>query len=151
MNYDEIESQVINTFAKTDNVTLAYIDTDGRAAAAMMCIINDGLTAYMQTDKKFDKAAAIKKNPNVAMSIGAYSFKGRAEIMPGKCSDYDWYVDAIKKKIPLSYEHYTMLPDEVLIKITFDICKFLKLRGRECLYRVDLKNKTVTEQEIDKL
>ena len=44
-----------------------------------MCLINDGLTLYFQTDKSFEKIKNISENPNVAINLGVFLFQRDCE------------------------------------------------------------------------
>ena len=148
LKYEDLIAKIERLFAQTKFATLAYIKS-GVPHTAQMCLISDGLDVYMQTDAKFDKTAAIRENPNVAINIGAFNFTGCAEIA-GHPSESSWYINAIKEKHPDTHLQYTNLPDEVLLKITLTNAKIWgKVEGQECLRLIDFSNKTIKKIAVE--
>ena len=81
MNYNDIEKQILSILDKTLFCVFATANSRGEISADQMTLVNDGLTVYIQTDKTFEKIKNIEENPNVAINIGAFSFKGVAKIV----------------------------------------------------------------------
>ena len=107
--YEQYVKQIENVLRNTEIAILATQDNDLIHARAM-CLVNDGLKVYMQTDKTFNKVAEIQKNENVALNVGEP--KGNP-----------WFLEEFKKKHLKSYEKYTNLPNEVLIEIDLTECR----------------------------
>ena len=119
--YEQYVKQIENVLRNTEIAILATQDNDLIHARAM-CLVNDGLKVYMQTDKTFNKVAEIQKNENVALNVGAYNFIGKAKIV-GEPKGNPWFLEEFKKKHLKSYEKYTNLPNEVLIEIDLTECR----------------------------
>lgn len=154
-NYQILEEKIIDTLKLTKIAVLATADKNGVVSACQMCIVNDGLTVYFQTDSRFDKIKNIGENNNVAVNCGAFYFKGKAEVV-GKPCDNAKFVQLMKEKHLRTYESYTNLPNEVLIKIELSECKIwgVKLldeirQGRSCT-TVNFSDKTYSVLLCDK-
>ncbi len=150
MKYEDVQSKIITHLNTTHFCTLATANKDGVVCACQMCLVNDGLKVYIQTDKTYEKIKNITENPNVAITCGAYYFKGNANLL-GHPTENEWFVNAIKEKHPKTYNRYTNLPNEVLISINLTECKIWgfdngnKTPNQEVLLVVDLINKTTKE------
>jgi|GEM_PF-5739808 len=116
LDFESIKNDIVALFEKTHFAILATADKNGVVCTAQMCLVNDGLTVYMQTDSKFQKIQNIKENPNVAINNGAYNFKGKATIV-GHPNTNKLFIEKLKTKHLKTYNLYTDLQDEVLIKI----------------------------------
>lgn len=151
MQYKEIVSQIENLLLETKFAVLSTVDSDCAPATAQMCLISDGLTVYMQTDKKFEKVSNIRVNPHVAINIGMHNFKGIAEIV-GHPSANEWYMNAVGKKHPEAKEKYTNLSDEVLIRIDLLKCKqWHDIDGKEGYLCIDFISETVQQIVVDSM
>jgi general stress protein 26 len=145
MNYFEIEKTIINLLDNTEFCVLATSNNLGVIDTATMCLVNDKLTVYFQTDNKYEKVRNIKENNNVTINIGAYSFKG-TELILNHPNNYDFFVEQMKRRHKSSYEKYTNLYDEVLIKVEIKQSKIWKVNNNSCfIVHVDIINKTVDE------
>ena len=156
MEYLEVESKILNMFEKTLFCTLATANRVGVVSASQVCLINSGLTIFVQTDKTFEKVNNIKENPNVAINCGAYYFKGKAEIL-GHPSIYPDFIQKVKEKHLSTYNSYTNLPNEVLIKIELYEAKIWggdnskDIHNQETILVVDLINKKTNTIICDKM
>ncbi len=156
MEYLDVESKILNLFEKTLFCTLATANKEGVVSASQVCLINDGLTIYIQTDKTFEKVQNIKQNPNVAINVGAYYFKGKAEIV-GKPTENALFIEKIKAKHLDTYNHYTSLPNEVLIEVKLSEAKIWggdnskDIHNQETILVVDLINKKTNTIICDKM
>lgn len=156
MEYAEIEQKILKLFENTKFCTLATASKEGVVSASQVCLVNDGLDVYVQTDKTFEKVKNIKENPNVAINCGAYYFKGKAEIV-GKPTNHNKFIEKIKAKHLDTYNHYTNLPNEVLIKIELSEAKIWgidnskDIHNQETILVVDLKNKKTNTIMCDKM
>lgn len=88
-----------------------------------MCIVNNGLKVYFQTDKTFEKIKNIKENKNIAFNIGAYNCKGIARIA-GEPYENKEYIELIKQKHYKIHKSYTLLDNEVINEADKIECKF---------------------------
>ena len=68
MEYNQIKENILNVLDKTMFCVLATANKKGVVSACQMCLVNDGLKAYIQTDKNFEKISNIKENPFVAIN-----------------------------------------------------------------------------------
>lgn len=156
MNFEELELNLINLFKHTPFCTLATANRNGVISASQVCLINDGLTIYVQTDKTFEKVKNINENPNVAINIGAYYFKGTASVL-GHPSTNAMFIEKIKAKHPETYNHYTNLPNEVLIKIylveakIWGIDNSKDIHNQETILVANLKTKELQTIVCDKM
>ena len=155
MEYIDFENKIITLFENTKFCVLATADKNGVVSASQVCLINDGLKLYFQTDRTFEKVKNISENPNVAINIGAYYFKGQAKLMehPNK---NDWFIESIKAKHPETYKSYTNLPNEVLIECDLSEAKIWgggssDVHNQEIMIQMDLKNKNLKEIICDKM
>ena len=87
--------------------------------------------------------------------MGDYYFKGVAEIL-GHPTTNEKFIELIQKKHPKTYNLYTNLKDEVLVKIKLTECKIWGLENNKSIHNqdtitvVDMINKTVKYIAIDK-
>ena len=71
---------------------------------------------YCQTDKKFLKVEQILDNPKVSICIDNIQIEGIAQII-GKPSENNIFSTLFNKYFKNSYENYSFLENEVLLKI----------------------------------
>ena len=155
MNYQEVENKIIDVLEKTPFCTVANANKKGEISTAQMCLVNDGLTIYMQTDSTFEKIQNIKENDCVAINCGAYNFKGKAKII-GHPTLNKIFIEKIKKKHPETFEHYTNLDNEVLIEVKPIECKIWGIKSdknqvKETVLVVNFQNKTTKEILCDRM
>lgn len=156
MNYSQSIEKILNILNVSKYATLATANKSGEVSASQVCIVNNGLTVFVQTDKTFEKIQNIKENSNIALNLGAFYFKGKAELL-GHPSANPEFIDKIKEKHPETYVNYTNLPNEVLVKITLTEAKIwggdnLKdIHNQETILIVDLINKTTKTILCDKM
>lgn len=149
-------NQIDNLLKNTKYVTLATSSKEGIVSTAQMCIVNNGLTVYFQTDKTFEKVKNIKANKNIAFNIGAYNFKGIARIA-GKPFENKEYIELIKQKHYKTYKSYTLLDNEVLIEAQITECKIwgvnskLDNQNNETIEVIDFINNTKKVIFCDKM
>ena len=155
MKYTDIENKIIDLFEKTKFCVLATADKNGIVSASQVCLVNNGLKLFFQTDKNFEKVKNISENQNVAINIGAYYFKGKASFA-GHPSLNDWFIEKIKAKHPETYKSYTNLPNEILIEVELFEAKIWgggssDIHNQEIMLVADLKNKEMKEIICDKM
>ena len=110
LSYDELESTIINELDKLCEDGLykrGILSTskDNHVTARRMRFIPNGLTLYAWTDTRSRKVEQIKSNSNVAVVVGFIQIEGQATLHghPLKPENSD-YIDAYKRKLPVSYE-----------------------------------------------
>lgn len=156
MKYKDVEAKIEKILENTLFCTFCTANKKGEICADQMCLVNNGLKAYIQTDLTFEKIKNIKENTNVAINCGAYTFKGIAKLL-GKPTDNQMFVEKLKAKHLKTYEHYTKLPNEVLIEIELIECKIWgvdnkkDIHDQETITVVNLKDKTLKTIFCDKM
>lgn len=156
MNYRQSIEKILNILNVTKYATLATANKSGEVSASQVCIVNNELTVFVQTDKTFEKIQNIKENSNIALNLGAFYFKGKAELL-GHPSANPEFIEKIKEKHPETYVNYTNLPNEVLVKITLTEAKIWggdnskDIHNQETILIVDLINKTTKTILCDKM
>lgn len=152
MEYEHFIEKILTVLEKTPYCVLATASADGVVSAAQMCLVNDGLTVYFQTDESFEKVKNIRENPNVAINVGAFYFKGKAGIV-GHPTKNPTFTFNMQKKHPRSYMKYTGLKSEVLIEVKLTECKIWGSNGsgQETITVIDLKKKGVKTIVCDTL
>lgn len=154
--YEEIIEKIIKKLEKTMFGVLATSDKEGNVCATQMCIVNDDLILYFQTDNKFEKVKNIKENNKVAVNLGDYYFKGVAHIL-GHPTINATFIEKLKIKHPKTYSSYTNLEDEILIKVDLTECKIWgvdsskSVHEQETIMVIDLVNKQVKTVNCDKM
>lgn len=156
MNYKEIQEIILKVLEATKFCVLATANKKGVVSASQMCLVNDGLTVFFQTDSAFEKIQNIKENPHVAINCGAYYFKGLAKIV-GHPTKNKLFIEKLKEKHLPTYEHYTNLANEVLIEIKLIECKIWgvnkvkNVNNQETILVVDLVSQKTKEIVCDKM
>jgi len=106
-----------NKFGMAKKMVLATCKDNYVTARMMSCVLIDG-ALYFQTDKKFLKYKQITANPLVALCIDNMQIEGIAnELGHPLNSENSFFADEFKKHYEGSFNAYSSLPDEVLIKI----------------------------------
>ena len=159
MEYDLLLEKITNLLSRVNYVVLATASKDGVVTASKMCVISDGTALYFQTDSNFEKARNIMENPNVAITIENIYFKGHASII-GHPSKNIYFVNQMKEKHFQTYENYTNLPNQILIKVKLTECRIWGIwnnindcdnNKEESIKVLNLKNKQLTKIKCDNL
>ena len=156
MTYESIVEKILKVFNATKFCTLATANNKGEISASQVCLINDGLTLYFQTDKTFEKIQNIKENNNVAINCGAFYFKGKATI-EGHPTKNSKFIELIKQKHIDTYNHYTNLPNEVLVRVDLTEAKIWgidnskDIHNQETIAVVNFESKQTKTITCDKL
>ena len=142
--YQNLINYTIKVFAKTMFATIATSNHNGDISASQITIVNDNLDLYFQTDKNFEKIKNIGENNKVAVNFGNVYCKGIGKIV-GHPLDNETFITQLKQKNPHSYNRYSALHDEVLVKIQVKeirICQFEKINNKleEVLTIIDVEN-----------
>ena len=99
-------------------MVLATSQSNRVTARMMSCIMIDG-AFYFQTDKKLLKYDQIVANPMVALCIDNIQIEGTATIQGHPLDEHNaLFAEAYENYYKGSYNLYTSLSDEVLMKIT---------------------------------
>lgn len=153
--YSKYIDETIKLIENTMFATIATANKNGDVSASKVTIVNDGLDIYFQTDSSFEKAKNIKENNKIAINLGATYVKGIAEII-GKPIQNEMFINKMKKKNIHTYNDYSKLENEVLIKVVLTeirIWKYDKIDGKteEYLIIIDLNNKISNKIKLDNM
>ncbi|MCL2056561.1 MAG: pyridoxamine 5'-phosphate oxidase family protein [Oscillospiraceae bacterium] len=140
LDFDEAAGQIISVLQKEKHIVLAT-SSGGKVTARTMSHVNHGLTVYFQTGSASEKFGQIKSNPNIAFAVNNLQIEAVGEIC-GHPSKTPVFIGLYKEKHPSSYEKYTDLEDEVLIKASIVKAIFYKyIDGMPCREIVDVAGK----------
>jgi general stress protein 26 len=131
------KKDIVNRLENTKFAVLATADKYGNVSASQVCIVNEGLNVYIQTDRNFEKIKNIEQNKKVALNIGSMYFKGVAKILDHPTQNKK-FIEKIKEKHPRTYKSYTNLPNEVLIRIKLTECKIWNVDSKENIRNQDI-------------
>lgn len=155
-NFNEEVKKVEKFLDLNKFCVVATADKDGVVSTSTVSFVRQNLTLFFQTDKTFEKIKNISENPNVAISVGAYNFKGKAEIL-GAPSKFENFLTLMNKKHPETVKSYSFLPNEVVVKVDLTQVKIWGIdseksaKNTEKILKIDIKNKICTEILCDKL
>jgi general stress protein 26 len=142
-DYEKTATLMKSLLKSSEYAVLSTASGSGVVSASTMCMVSDGLDVYFQTDKNYEKAKNIAENSNVAITLYTAYFKGRAEII-GRPSDNEKFIDILKKKNFRTYENYSLLPSQVLIKVKLSEGRIWKIAdGKEVVTVVNFADQTV--------
>ena len=143
INYDILKDEAIQFLGAQKFLVLAT-SSDDRVTARTMGYVNKGLTIYFQTDRTFLKVKQIEKNPYVALCGANVQIEGIAKIRnhPLDPSNRE-FLDLFKKKLPLAFNTYSHLKNEIVIEVAPKLITFWKYTDdkpfREFLYVEETK------------
>lgn len=109
--------EVIEILEKEKTMYLATC-AGNRVTIRPMSHINEGLTVLFQTSRHSLKVHQIMENPNVAICVGTYELEGVAYIMGHPFdSENRFFIQKYKEKHPKSFEKYSALDEEIVVKV----------------------------------
>ncbi len=114
----EISKTEAMQILEREKVCILATCAGNRVTIRQMSHINDGLTLYFQTGENSLKMSQMRENPRVAVSVGGYDMEGVAT----ECGHplevgNEFFANAYKEKHPGSFEAYSSLSDEVLVRV----------------------------------
>lgn len=117
IEYAVLEKEIIRFLDDQRTFVLATSAADRVTARSMSCV-NNGLTIYFQTDKRFLKCDQIKENPLVAMCAENVQIEGKAVIgsQPLAPSNKE-FIDLYKVRHPSAFNTYSHLEHSVVVKV----------------------------------
>jgi uncharacterized pyridoxamine 5'-phosphate oxidase family protein len=117
LSFSESFSACEKFFSENHTLVLATSDNN-KVTARSMSFVNIGLNLYCQTDKRFEKYAQIKANPNVAVCCKNFQIEAIAEELghPFEESNSD-FLEQFKKVHPGSFKAYSASENEVLFRL----------------------------------
>ncbi len=156
-NFNDFETEISQIISILEKKKIAVLSTSkkGIIDSCQMTYVSNGLDIFMQTDDRFEKITNIKSNENVSVVVGSLTIQGKA-VLFGKPNKSDLFVEKIKSKCYKTYENYTNLPHQILIKITPVRCKLWKFENiggqrEEIIKIVDIPNKKIDVIVCDRL
>lgn len=156
MEYLQAYEKIFKIINSSKLAVVATANNKGIIAASQVCIVCDDNNIYFQTDKSFEKIQNIKENSNISLNIGALSLKGKAEII-GHPTLHPKIVEKFKITHPKTYECYTNLPNEILVKINLTEAKLWGIDSsktnnkNESILVLDFINKKINTIICDKM
>lgn len=118
MDFESKKKEFFDRLGESCYMVLATCHDDYPMASTMTCIVFDD-AIWMQTDKNFPKYRQIEKNPRVALCKGATAIEGEAQICGHPLDkENEKFALLLKKHHPESYEMYSKVDSERVIKIT---------------------------------
>lgn len=118
--------------------------SNNRVTSRMMSFVIYKNKFYCQTDKRFLKVEQILDNPKVSICIDNIQIEGIAQII-GKPTENNIFTILFNKYFKNSYENYSFLENEVLLKINptfitvWNYNESIPIRN---FYKLDLKEYT---------
>lgn len=147
MNFEIKKQEFFERLGETCYMVLATSYQDYPLASTMTCLVFDG-AIWMQTDKKFPKYIQLENNPRVALVKNATQIEGIAQFC-GHPLDKEnvKFAQLMKKHHPKSYEMYSIVDTEIVIKITPQkAIDWLYEKGDSSIYHLDFVNEKVEVQ-----
>ena len=141
MNFEEVKNGFFARLGESCYMVLATSYQDYPMRSMMTCLVFDGCI-WMQTDKKFLKYQQILNNNRVALVKNAVQIEGRAEITGHPLEKQnEKFVRLMKKYHPESYDMYSKVDSEVVIKVTPEkAIDWLYEAGSNEIHNIDFVN-----------
>lgn len=147
MNFENYEKEFFDRLGESCYMVLATSFEDRPMASMMTCLVFDG-AIWMQTDKKFPKYGQIQNNPKVALCKNATQIEGKASLCGHPLEKQnEKFAMLMKKYHPESYEMYSRVDSEVVIKVIPEkAIDWLYEKGDDRIYNLDFVNRKVNIQ-----
>ena len=144
MNFEEVKTGFFTRLGESCYMVLATSYQDYPMRSMMTCLVFDGCI-WMQTDKKFSKYQQILNNNRVALVKNAVQIEGRAEITGHPLEKQnEKFARLMKKYHPESYDMYSKVDSEVVIKVTPEkAIDWLYEAGSNEIHNIDFVNQKV--------
>ena len=144
MSFETKKNEFFERLGETCYMVMATCHNDYPMASTMTCLVFDD-AIWMQTDKKFPKYDQLLNNPKVALVKNATQIEGTAKLCGHPLDkENEKFARLMKKHHPESYEMYSTVDTEVVIKITpHKAIDWLYEAGDSSIYHIDF-----TKQEI---
>ena len=147
MNFEIKKNEFFERLGETCYMVLATCQNDSPMASTMTCLVFDD-AIWMQTDKKFDKYNQLLANNRVALVKNATQIEGIAQLC-GHPLDTEnaKFAQLMKKHHPESYEMYSTVETEVVIKVTpHKAVDWLYEAGDSSIYHIDFVKQEISVQ-----
>jgi len=147
MNFTEKKKEFFERLGESCYMVLATSHNDYPLASMMTCLVFDD-AIWMQTDKKFPKYDQILNNSQVALCKNATQIEGIATFCGHPLdAGNEKFAQLLKKHHPESYEMYSTVDSEVVIKVTpVKVIDWLDEKGDSRIYHLDFANEKVDVQ-----
>lgn len=144
MSFETKKNEFFERLGETCYMVMATCHNDYPMASTMTCLVFDD-AIWMQTDKKFPKYDQLLNNPKVALVKNATQIEGTAQLCGHPLDkENEKFALLMKKHHPESYEMYSTVDTEVVIKVTpHKAIDWLYEAGDSSIYHIDF-----TKQEI---
>lgn len=144
MDFKREKEKFFSRLGECCYMTLATCSDNYPLASTMTCLIFDG-AIWMQTDRKFPKYRQIVSNNQVALCLNAVQIEGKAEICGHPLeSQNSKFAELMKKYHPESYDMYSRVASEVVIKVLPEkATDWLYEKGDTRIYNFDFLNEKV--------
>ena len=147
MDFKQKKEEFFQRLGESCYMVLATSSDDYPLASMMTCVVFDG-AIWMQTDKKFPKYSQIMKNSQAALCKGATQIEGKAYICGHPMDkENEKFVQLLKKHHPESYEMYSRVDTQVVIKFVPEkAIDWLYEKGDSEIYHLDFVKEEVQVQ-----
>lgn len=133
LDMDEIEKEITAILNKEKHIVLATCAGE-HVTARTMSYVNTGLDIFFQTDRQFLKVQQMLENPRVALCTGNLQIEGTVKMQGHPLENINReFCNLYKIKHPHSFEKYTSLKEEIVVKVEpslFTIWKYID--GNPC-------------------
>jgi nitroimidazol reductase NimA-like FMN-containing flavoprotein (pyridoxamine 5'-phosphate oxidase superfamily) len=117
-NFIKLKNEVFDTLNNNKHIVLATsFENNVTARTISYIMIKDEL--YFQTLSTYEKALQIKNNSNVALCLDNLQITGTAQIL-NHPSENNEFLQKYKQIHNNAYNKYSMLENEVVIKVKFN-------------------------------
>ncbi len=118
IDFSESETYLLEKLTKHRTAVLATCGNDMQVTARAICIVNDGLNIWFQTDSRFSKTQQMRENPRVALSFENIQIEGVVhEMGHASLESNKWFCKEFSKVHPDSYNDYTNTKFERIFRI----------------------------------
>ncbi len=146
MEFQKRKKEFYKNLGESCYMVLATSLNDKPLASMMTCMVFDE-AIWVQTDSKFEKFSQIKENENVALCKISTQILAKAEIM-GHPLENEKFIELLKKYQPDSFNMYSKLNSQVLIKLTPTyVTDWLYEAGSNEIINIDLVKEEVDIQQ----
>jgi uncharacterized pyridoxamine 5'-phosphate oxidase family protein len=117
LSFSESYSECEKFFSENHTLVLAT-SYNNKVTARSMSFVSIGSNLYCQTDKRFEKYAQIKANPNVAVCHKNFQIEAIAEEFGHPFDDRNSeFLEQFKKVHPGSFKAYSASGNEVVFRL----------------------------------
>ena len=115
LNYSELKNEVEERLKGEETVVLST-SADNRVTARLLCHINYGVEVLVSTNRNSLKVDQMRRNPNVALTVGNLTIEAVAELY-GHPESHPTFLADYAAKFPDLGKLYQSTPDDLLVMI----------------------------------